>query len=299
MRVLHDTAAGDWLADRTGTPGSVGGVAAIGFAAYARILHPLTAHRFDHGAVDSWGMPPLVGSASWRWADVALRNGKAMHPLVQWARLTEYGGRTEWDDGWRVDESAEGWLDPVLLAALVPLLRGATTTDAVVGGVWDGWGGGPPSRTSIAVAHDGAPEEAERLLREAMMPLERVHRALVESGFDRVRSHGPLLHRLHRDFVLLEGALSELEDPDWGYGAGIGWTPGDRHPSLQLLWPGDRAWVLATEIDWDSTIVAGSRDLVDTVLADERFETFEVHRDATLTLGSDTVNSASPDVNRA
>jgi len=45
-------------------------------------------------------------------------------------------------------------------------------------------------------------------------------------------------------------------------------------------WPEDHTWVMASEFDWDSTIVAGSRSLVDAVLADERFEAFEVAEDS-------------------
>lgn len=47
-----------------------------------------------------------------------------------------------------------------------------------------------------------------------------------------------------------------------------------------MLWPEGHEWVLASEIDWDSTIVAGSRSLIDAVLADARFEAYEVDADA-------------------
>ena len=51
-----------------------------------------------------------------------------------------------------------------------------------------------------------------------------------------------------------------------------------------------RAWVVASEIDWDSTIVAGSRAVVEHVLADKRFEAFEVGEAADLTYEGNTVN---------
>lgn len=57
--------------------------------------------------------------------------------------------------------------------------------------------------------------------------------------------------------------------------------------SPNLLWPDDRAWCLATEIDFDSTLVACSREVADGILGDDRLEVFEVRYDDVL---SDTVN---------
>jgi len=57
-----------------------------------------------------------------------------------------------------------------------------------------------------------------------------------------------------------------------------------------MLWPTDRSWVLATEIDWDFTIVAGRRDLIDGVLDDSRFEAFAIAENDDLTWSGDAVN---------
>ena len=48
--------------------------------------------------------------------------------------------------------------------------------------------------------------------------------------------------------------------------------------------------MVASEIDWDSTIVAGSRALVDAVLTDDRYEAFEVDEGSDLTWEGDLVN---------
>jgi hypothetical protein len=48
-----------------------------------------------------------------------------------------------------------------------------------------------------------------------------------------------------------------------------------RPPAMQspnLWWPDDRAWCVASEIDFRSTYVGGSRALIDRVFDDERFE---------------------------
>jgi hypothetical protein len=49
-----------------------------------------------------------------------------------------------------------------------------------------------------------------------------------------------------------------------------------------IWWPDDRAWCVATEIDFRWTYVAGSRELVDALVADERFEALH----ATITDGA-------------
>lgn len=60
--------------------------------------------------------------------------------------------------------------------------------------------------------------------------------------------------------------------------------------SANLVWPTDRAWCLATEIDWDSTLLACDAATADTVLADERLEAFEVAYDDDLSWYGDDVN---------
>ncbi|WP_156155535.1 hypothetical protein [Frigoribacterium sp. MEB024] len=163
-----------------------------------------------------------------------------MHPLVQWERLLEVNESRHSSD--------VGWLDPLVLAELAPLLAAATTTpDDAVAGFWEGGSG-------------------QKLPTSAVLELpDRAH-------------------------VLVQTSLAEVGDPDWGHTLRLGWRNGQRTPSLQLLWPEEHAWVLATEIDWDSTIVAGGRVLVDAILADGRFEAFEVRHDDDLSSRGDTVN---------
>lgn len=60
--------------------------------------------------------------------------------------------------------------------------------------------------------------------------------------------------------------------------------------SANLIWPMDRSWCIATEIDWDSTLIAGSRGLADAILADSRLEAFPVDDADDLSWCGDTVN---------
>ncbi|GAB2971846.1 hypothetical protein [Frigoribacterium salinisoli] len=229
MKIISDVDRGAWLAGLMHGWAQVGSVAGHGFEAYVRLLHPRPWKRGDE---EDWSRR--------RWADIATRRGRVMHPLVQWERLLE------------VDESRHssdvGWLDPLVLAELAPLLAAATTTpDDAVAAFWEG-GSGQKLRTPAVLE---LPDPAR---------------------------------------VLAQTSLTEVGDPDWGHTMRLGWRNGLRTPSLQLLWPEDHAWVLATEIDWDSTIVAGGRALADAILADGRFEAFEVRHDFDLSSRGDTVN---------
>lgn len=276
---VPDVSRGAWLLERAGESGRVDGVVGGGFPAYARILHPVTASREDRTVTDEWGDHPVLEEATWRWATVAARLGGTMHPLVRWADLTgiEDESDVSFPDGWRVSPPEEGWFDPTTLAALSDHLAAATTTpEDLVAGVWDGWGdinGG--STLAMGWQGDGEPSPAERAA--AVAELERrvaEHRAAQEAL---VRSlAGPRFAWPARDLILFGLRSSELADPTWlqrtsiGDHRELGHTP-------QMLWPEDHAWAMASEIDWDSTLLGGSRGLVDAVLADDRFEAFAVH----------------------
>lgn len=86
-----------------------------------------------------------------------------------------------------------------------------------------------------------------------------------------------------RDYLLFSGPLlaaAEIVDP-----AGI-WAQ-----SPNLFWPADRSWCVATEIDFDSTIVAGSSVLVAAVLAEPTLEAWPVDPGESLTHDGDTLNT--------
>jgi hypothetical protein len=50
--------------------------------------------------------------------------------------------------------------------------------------------------------------------------------------------------------------------------------PAEQSPSL--WWPDDRAWCVASEIDFCSTYVGGSPALIERVLGDDRLEAIPV-----------------------
>ncbi|PPF71007.1 hypothetical protein C5E16_01800 [Clavibacter michiganensis] len=241
MQTTDDVERGAWLTQRMeqGT-GSVSETTGTGFDAYVRILHPVP-------SPDSRREPTHDGSWSTRrWADVATRNGRRMHRLVQWGRLLGL------DDPDKDGTSDVGWLDPGLLAALAPILEEATTTpDDLFAGFWEGGNGQDLPRRRVL--------------------------------------DGPW-----RSYVLARTDIDELTATRWAAAMDPDHIDGLGTISLELLWPEDHAWALGAEIDFDSTVIGGSRALIDAILADRRFEAYEVAEDDDLTWDSDTVNRPAP-----
>lgn len=239
MDITNDVERGAWLTRRMalGT-GSVSAVAGAGFDAYVRILHPLPdpdPYRLREPTVDgSW--------STRRWADVAAENGRTMHRLVQWGRLLGI------DDPISDTTSDVGWLDPGLIAALAPILGGATSApDDLMAGFWEGGHG-------------------QALIRQ---------RVLAGPG---------------RSYILAETNVDELTDPTWAAAMDPDDVDGLSTISLEVLWPEDHAWALGAEIDFDSTVIGGTRALIDAILADHRFEAYEVAEDDDLSWNGDTIN---------
>ncbi|WP_267421976.1 MULTISPECIES: hypothetical protein [unclassified Curtobacterium] len=284
MDLNRDAGRGTWLLARAGDGDGVGGIAGTGFAAYARILHPLTAVLEDRSIADEYWDHPVLDEVRWRWADVAARTGSAVSPSVTWAAASGRDDESDvpFPDGWRVSPPEEGWFDPVVLAALTEHLGRATSTpDDLVAGFWDGQSdlsGG--STMAFGWQSADTPSAEERVeLREYMADRTAEHRRAqdaITSALSVPRFGWP-----GRDLILAATDLPTLADPTWLEHTRLGPVVPLQH-TPQLFWPEDHAWVMASEIDWDSTIVAGPRSLVDAVLADERFEAFEVAEDSSL-----------------
>ncbi|HJZ38232.1 MAG TPA: hypothetical protein VJ204_18330 [Solirubrobacterales bacterium] len=62
----------------------------------------------------------------------------------------------------------------------------------------------------------------------------------------------------------------------------------DQAPNL--IWPEDRAWFVASEVDLDSTLVGGSRALIDELLAAPGLEVWEVEGEVSLQSDADKLN---------
>lgn len=231
---------------------AVGSLVPPGFAAYVRVLHPAEA---DDGR-------PV------RWAEVAEDQGTTLHPAAQFthlARRRNHGsGR-----GWRGDDPYEGSLDRTTLETLVAVLAGHTETPGTVWlNLWDGFGQLPEawSRSRRVRDHNGFREYfAFRCELGEVVDLSVRFEDLGRDASVRSQSRTVVVAEYVGD--------GDPEDdlpprhPD---------EPDHHLQSPQQWWPDDRAWAVATEIDDDYTVVAGSEALADAILAHPGLETFRV-----------------------
>lgn len=65
-------------------------------------------------------------------------------------------------------------------------------------------------------------------------------------------------------------------------------TMGSQSPSV--WWRQDRGWLVATEVDLDSTYVAGSDDVIASLVTNDRLEVLPIPVDAGITFDSDHLN---------
>lgn len=291
MRWTGEVACGDWIRERLEGWGLVGGVVPCGFEAYARIFHPPDASR--HNPADSMEFE----SREVCWRDVAEVQGTTWHPAAQWGALS--GSRNDevgLGDGWSAGPPEQGHLRLDLLASVAETIAQHTSDLRVTIGVWEGWGElHPGTASSYLIFHDSELTRAQRRSADKRMRAEGA--AAVSPDIQRALKRGPLLQLPHRAYALLSADLQELTNPEWVYASGLGWRPrsglgwrNDHGALPNLIWPQDRSWLLASEIDFDSTLVGGSRELIDALIRQEGLEVAEVTERTDLTFEADSIN---------
>ena len=111
----------------------------------------------------------------------------------------------------------------------------------------------------------------------------REHRRQVEAelkALGRRLKTSPRFHHPGRDYFLAHGPVGTACEL---VGSVVAVTP-------SLAWPSDRAWVVATEIDFDSTLVACTAACADALVANPALEAVPVQPDDRLDLGGDVRN---------
>ncbi|WP_337026577.1 hypothetical protein [Microbacterium sp. LB16] len=318
---MSDPSAGAWLRARLDAGyETMHGVVPRGFPAYARVFHPAFVRSLpDRGVPTSdelMRMPESERQAlvdrfidePASWADTAAAFGTTLHPLAQWQRIVRTPVDGDWrtriaPDGREFTAPMEGELEPEVLAAIAAHLVDHTQTpDTGFAALWEGRGGLlgffgiTPSRAFLTFTDD--PNHQAMLDRSAHDPFNNVFRKPTwqEGILSREISEGPRFSLPGRDHVLFSAAPRAFADPDWVLRVPWRDRPGEEHgfpPAAQspsLLWPEDHAWVLVTEVDFDSTIVAGSSELIAAICADERLEALPLPEGADLTWDADAVN---------
>ena len=252
-----DVSLGAWLVPRLSGWGRVTALVPGGYEAYARVLHPV-------GGED--------GGEAATWAAVCQATGRSAHPLMQWEAITgtRRTRRTTTSD-WQGEVPEVGTLAPAALAAVLEVLAGWTAPgQGCVMALWEGFGW---------VDGRGA-----ALLGEA---------GTLAPAFPAHVLAGPRLGLPGRDYLLFTGALRDAASmgrrtPDEVRGA---WPSGWLwRQSPNLLWPDDRSWCLATEVDLDSTLVAGPAPLVDALVASKALEAHRVPPEGDLSTTGDHLN---------
>jgi hypothetical protein len=149
------------------------------------------------------------------------------------------------------------------------------------------WGGGDPRRGDLA------PHALETLC--ALLGAHTTDGAQCFFGMwlgwawvgDQPLAYSPqdLLRLPDREYLLLSGQLSaaaQIGDPG---------GPGGYEPhSPNLFWPADRAWCVASEIDFDSTLIGGTPGLVRAILDAPGLDSWPVGPDDSLAHDADHIN---------
>lgn len=257
LEITDEVSAGAWIEPRLrGEFGAVGLQLPSDYAAYARICHP----------------PSDAGGNRVRWSQVAEATGRVAHPSMQWHVLVGSSDHLSFEGSlWPGKHPERGNLAPDLLQALCDVLA---TQTAAAGrcfyGLWEGWGWVDDcdafttlSRRAETVASKARPARGRDLGR-------------------------PRLQLPGRGYVLLSGPLAA---------AGTLGEPAHRSfpffpQSPNLLWPADRSWFLASEIDFDSTLVGGGPELIRAILDRPELDAWPIAAEDSLAYDGDRVNPA-------
>jgi len=253
LTIVDGATAGAWIAPRLegGFGGKVRQQVPNGYDAYVRVLHPARDREGD--AVT--------------WAEVAGALGRTAHRQMQWHKLVGSNDPPAMTGSeWHGRNPPIGELDEPTLGALCQVLH-AFTAD--------------PERCFFG--------------------LSTIHGGVEEAYPDAVQLRWP-----GRDFVVFSGPLSAADqvgyESESGFSIAVYMPSPDEPPppppdrvhwfeqAPNLIWPADHSWYVASEYDLDSTLVGGSRDLVDAILASPNLETWEVERSDSLEAHADKIN---------
>lgn len=323
---LLDPAEGAWVAGMLEAGARTGHVAStvpVGdpapYEAIARVFHPVPWHYgdWDEAAAERIrglglvpdetadfrgepGLPAAPGGTvhaygTTTWGRVAAEHGTQLHAAAQWADLAradaDGSSASRREPRLAYEAPPEGTLGQPDLGHLAEVLLGHTgTPEDLVLGLWPGFGWmdggsavfGPGVEEATGGRHSSLP------MPPAFGP--RTTRAL-RSGTGLLDVGGGF-----REYLLVADDGTRLRRPEWPravHPALPAWE-GTEYQSPQLAWPRDRAWSLASEIDLDSTLVAGSAAMVREICSHLGLEAVVVRPDTDLTAFADTVNHREP-----
>jgi hypothetical protein len=198
------------------------------------------------------------------WREVAVTVGGTMHPKVQWNALM---ARTLGEES-EIQAPLRGRLEPDLFARICSVL-GISSSDPAEPwyfAFWIGWAWntvlrpqGTPTRKAPGPA---APSFSEQELALPMLavPPDRQYRVLKAPKSASTRFGRP------------DGPWGEVSTPN-------------------LMWPADHSWCFGSEVDFDSTVVGGTEELISNLIDARNVEAWEIGADAWLTDDADRINA--------
>ena len=270
----------DWVVERlTDFAVNVLSVVPGGFEAYARVFHPaekvVCTADADQSSI----------SESLRWAEVAELTGRTPHRTMQWPSIQ--GSHPELRDYTKLKAGdvyirapLGGSLPLELAQTLWPIFEQYTNTlNECFFAIWEGFGGMP---NFIREAPTFEIPARRFYLFEA--PIQTIEQSFytgaepdtMETVFVAISDEEAMLPPAELQ-KKLQAALDALNAVPISY------------QSPNFWWPEDRAWCVHTEIDLNTTYVAGSQKLVDAILESE-LEAYQVEPTDKITSDSDAVN---------
>lgn len=258
LELQEDLSPAHWIVDRIHDFAvDVGSIIPEGFEAYARLFHPaIRLEKDEHVEV--------------RWSDVAAANSRTIHPEMQWPNISGTWGYSDAESRGLWDlQSEDGSLPRNCAERLRDVLAGYTSTpDRVWFAVWDGFGGlkiRPGGTATLSFGPEGVQYA--------------VHRPPPGPA------PAPTFQLPNRDYYLLSGPLEAI---------GESMCEASMWQSANLWWPDDRAWCVATEIDFSWTYVGGDGPLVEALVSDPSLEILPALIDHAITYEADRINPQPP-----
>lgn len=195
------------------------------------------------------------------WHVVADRQGTVLHPSAQWDYLAGWAEASSGvgGDRSRDEQPLVGSLDHRTLPLLCDVLARHTSTPGQCWlALWIGFGKYPAAW-------------------EASPTFRLPHRQywLFESPLAQVVEHSVAF------------ATKQFDDGDPWLDRILDWG---HVQSPQLWWPQDHAWAVASEIDYDSTVVGGRAALVEELVRNPDLECLPIAPDTSLYFDADRIN---------
>jgi hypothetical protein len=205
---------------------------------------------------------PITGGPVARWCDLAARNGRIAHPEMQFHLISRPVGETPLGYEPLAGMSVGSLPRTECRVLSEVLVQHTTTPKSCWFAVWEGFGQLQGSPAASVLTIDGAQSHVRGLAPEHVM-----------SG-GRVRLP-------HRAYLLLHGAVTDVVEAFDLLG----------RQSPNLWWPDDRAWCVATEIDFGWTYVGASTQAISEVVSRPDLETMHAKVTDGMSYDSDRINA--------